>query len=60
MAKVWTDEGDGIFEATDTVVLQRTTRDELVERKAMLEADIVRIEAQITDIDADISAIDAI
>ena len=60
MAKVWTDQGDGVYEATDTIVLERLTRAELVERKSMLEDEISRLEAKITLIDADITAIDAL
>jgi hypothetical protein len=60
MAKVWSDQGDGVFESTDTVVLQRTTREELVERKAHLEATIVSLQSEIDTIDADIAAIDAL
>jgi len=60
MAKVWTDQGDGIYEATDTVVLQRVTRDELIERKAHLQTTVSGLQAEIDAIDVDIAAIDAL
>ncbi len=60
MAKVWSDAGDGTYEATDNIVLQKITREELVERKTQLQEMINSLQAEIDEIDADIAAIDAL
>lgn len=60
MAKIWEDKGDGVFEATDTVILERVTREELVNRKTMLQEQIATLQNEISQIDADIASIDAL
>ncbi|MEE9572801.1 MAG: hypothetical protein V3W20_07135 [Candidatus Neomarinimicrobiota bacterium] len=60
MAKVWSTVSSGVYEATDTIILQTSTRDDLVREKEMLESTISGMQLQVTAVDADIAAIDAL